>query len=433
MRTCLRIVIFCFALMQGHQYVPAEELVPEMEREGILRFIAIENQKNFGEIKSWSGRYSYAESSPTAIPVLEPAPETIKSNRKQTSDQKLPPPPEVRIEQVLLHRKGNISFSVDMISQQLFVDFKEDISAAKAFKLTTGENIAVGELYKGYSTESLLTPDSITTLQPQTTYGPVKEAVNNSHTTTTGNSRLAKKSAIKPNLWRNDSDTLVDPRRFFSLSNKYIWEQLNPYADAIVGKLGDELKQTASDSLSIEKRDTASGTVYILTVVYGRSKPLEAGEVKSKRVTIFPEEFGFLPVESTKYSVDGSINNYRAWKYVEVQGIRIPDEYQYVTYKKGEVKFERHLTMLESTLNQQVANETFLPSESLTLDPGDRLYDKVTKEVLVFDGEKFVAPDQYSPMANPATEEGMSWWIITNLLVVLLIAALVLWKRIPNK
>ena len=144
MATYLRIVCFCFVLLQGHGFAAAEELVPEMEQEGILRLIAIENQKNFDQIRSWSGLYAYEDSSPVNLPV----PERSENNHPPSG------PGDYRLEPVILHREGKVRFIVDMTSQKLFVDFEEDVSAAEAFDSTTGEEIAIGEFYQGYRSQS---------------------------------------------------------------------------------------------------------------------------------------------------------------------------------------------------------------------------------------------------------------------------------------
>ncbi|MES2788821.1 MAG: hypothetical protein V4719_04300, partial [Planctomycetota bacterium] len=230
----------------------------------------------------------------------------------------------------------------------------------------------------------------------------------------------------------------INPLLFFSNGSLRYDELCKLYLDSLNGKRTPEEKVAAEGNLEMEVVNRNGEEFYRMTIWYSnRSR---------KTVTEFASQSGFNAVSFVKTNNNRS-DRERFVKYSLVDGVYLPNESRVVVYhlkeNGSELQLRRSFVAKAVAINSDISDDLFTV-ENLGVRYGDRLVDRLTNALLIYDGKAFVPAvgfkldptrmdsgkvkraNRKSPIHSESGS--MRWWIVViNGVFILLF--IVFWVR----
>jgi hypothetical protein len=262
----------------------AVEQIKGDERITVLRFLAAHNEANYRKIQTWRGKYHFIDRFPQQI---------------QLAAKKKSSPQQFEMRDMTTIREGTVEFALDMASDKLWSEYREDESKTRFLSLDGKEAITPLDNSPVIEKE-ILTADRLTK-HPNVKYGPLPQHPDDPNHMRNTSSRLARRDAYRPSERRRDLDKRLDPRRFYSTGTVPVWEELNAHIKALTGGDGAERRGRVSGALEVTKSGTPGEYEYKVTMRYFSGPSKEDDRKLPLDVTRFTEENQYLPTEHILY------------------------------------------------------------------------------------------------------------------------------------
>ena len=185
----------------------------------------------------------------------------------------------------------------------------------------------------------------------------------------------------------------IDPRLFFGSGRTY-WETCSMAAKGLRGELGSDTMEYEKSNTALQVRPKGVGTEYVLT---NRFKPVGSNLIWK---LVFSSEAGFNVV-SMEFRRQEQVESASQYTFRKEKGVFIPCEVEFNRYYDRGTKDSSRLPTQHRVfvLKQTRVNEPIDPAvfeiQSLGLQDGDRMVDRIENRMLVFDGEQFVPADKF--------------------------------------
>lgn len=345
---------------------PVEQIKGDARIE-VLRFLAAHNEANYRKIETWRGKYHFVDRFPQRI---------------QLADKKVPVRQQMR--DVITILEGTAEFALDMDSDKLWSECKEDGAKTKFLSLD-GKEAITPRVHRPVDMKVIAEADRVTKLS-NIKYGPLPEHPEDPHHVRKTSARLARRDAYRPLERLRDLGDRLDPRRFYSTGTSLEWEELRLHVKALTGGDGEEVRARVDRVTEVEKIGSPGTMEYKITMRYFTGGPKDE-EGLAWDVTRFAEIAQYLPIEHTLFTRTGKIHEHRSWIYQSLDGVLIPKEFHLTINeaRKGELELDRHLKFVEGFLNEPLPEDTF-STDHLGLTKGERLEDKIENRLYVSDG-----------------------------------------------
>jgi len=403
----------------------AEERVPDEKRAEVLRFLAARNEANYRKIETWKGSYRFVDRFPhRAIPA-----ELL--SRQKTADAKRSAPPNPHVQKLFLIREGVIEFAVDTAADRYWVSYREDGSKARLVTPDGKETRKPSPGYAPLARMAVVTADSAIETLPDVKFGPLPDFPEDPLRLGGKSGRLAERKVLPDYLRISDSTEIIDPRRFYAVGPRLLWQELPGYADQLDGKFGAEATAIARRDFSVARTGAPGNEEYLVRFKYTARGFTPRIPGQPTAVFRFCESAGFLPVEHTWYEPTGEVRSYRSWIYQEVDGIRIPKEFHFtMNGEAGDSRWtplilDRHLVLAETRLNERIPAEQF-SIEGVELAKGDRFVDRIEQKLYVHEGRELIPAAEYDPATAGGLRKRTGMYVLgASVLVMAFVGAMI--------
>lgn len=430
-----RSLLVCGMLVAFEQQIDAGPLAPgtaakrevaAAERLQVLEMLAVQIRGNYERIVTWSGSYRFNDRFRFngEIPrVGGMRDEVVEMNREggklaPLNSGEIPVGAEAGGGHWEIMR-GVARFAWDKESDSYHV-FYQPTEQVGFIDVPTGKGARWPIL--GHPRHWTFTPEHALEFDTEYVTGPLPDYPNVATVPPNGNGRIVYRQTVREG---RTTTRIVNARDFLSNGSYLFFRNLELYTSALRGKRTDKEKQLVQDGVEIFL-DKGPPPAYTVVAKYYRDGAQDA--------TTYDSGVGFNAVHWVDRSGTGQILDERRIRYRSISGIFVPEFVSLTRCKEisGSVRPTaiRTFELLNCELNKDIPTSEF-GVEPFKLAYGERMLDKINKQLMVYDGAGFVPAEEFVPRSSEDSNGGSAriYLLVANAVVVLAIIGLLVYRR----